>query len=117
MKEGVFFDELPPTFIPNPRKELPMNSQLIRCQQCKKKISANAPDCPICGDPDPFGRIAVAKAQSRKKNIRCAKIFFALAFLSFVFIVIPIGKVIYDKFTQNGKIPIHFISPQLKFPQ
>jgi ABC-type Fe3+ transport system permease subunit len=94
-----------------------MNSQLIDCPKWGHMLSDDAPSCTNCNKQDPFGRIAASKAEGQTKNLRRAWIFFALAVLSFVFIVIPIGKVVYDKFTQNGKIPIHFISAQLKVPQ
>ena len=92
-----------------------MNSvrDLTICSNCGYyPLSISCDRCPKCRNNDPFEK----KASLNKRNKVVGSIMLIVAFIFSVFFLFPFLEIQYNKITQNGKVPIHFLPLQNKAP-
>ena len=92
---------------------LEKSSYCLECGYYPLTLSLKDDDrCPKCLNIDPFGK----KAERKKRNRVVGSIILITAFFISVFYLIPFLEIQYNKITQNGKTPVHFLPFQNKAP-
>lgn len=87
----------------------------LSCLECgyhPLSASITNESCPKCLNIDPLGK----KAKLKRRKIIIGLIMLVVAFIFTTFYLIPFLEIQYNKLTQNGKIPVHFLPFQNKAP-